>query len=119
MRTYQDTILTLLTEKAEQFKADYPDGIATSTMFNFANTGRLIFHDPKTMRTLSTLDFDFQPKKVHMSLNDCTQPCQPKSGPRGESIFWWTPGDPADDKEIDRLVSALVVAVAPGIVKGA
>lgn len=111
MGSYQDTVLDRLSAVATKHKS-----VTTSTSMRHANAGRLIAHDATSLRTLATIDFDFQSRKVHASLNDCVQPTQPRIGPRSPSVYWWTPGDPADDDEVARLLDAWarVIAAAAG-----
>jgi hypothetical protein len=91
--------------------------IVTRSM-RFANCGTLIATHPQDLRTVATLDFDFQTYKVHASLNERVQPGQPQIGPRRAGIYWWTPGDPKDDAELPRLLADWVCEMRINIMDG-
>lgn len=107
MNTYQQTVLNLI----EQTIVGITGGRAAevSLVSTFSNAGRVIAHT-STLDTLATLDFDFQPTSVSFSLNT-DRAGSPKRGPASETIFHWTPGDPATDDEIARMVTAFRDAV--------
>lgn len=98
MKTYQDAVLDLI----EQTANDTAEIVSVSVSHNFANSGRVIAHGSK-LRTLATIDFDFQSDRVRMTLNG-DRPGQPTSGTRSDTNLHWTIGSPDDDAEIAKML---------------
>lgn len=98
MKTYQTAVLDAI----EQTANDTAEIVSVSVSHNFANIGRVVAHGSK-LRTLATIDFDFQSDRVRATLNG-DRPGQPVSGPRSDTIFHWVIGSPDDDSEITRLL---------------
>ena len=103
MGSYQDLVLDRLRYRAKD--------VSYSIHMGYASNGRLIAHEADALTTLATLDFDFTFDQVQMSLNGGVEVGKPLPGKRSSTIFCWTPGDPEDDGELSRLLSAWAVAV--------
>lgn len=119
---HQQLILETIEEDTKtvslnRYNPDYRH-VRLSYSMRFGNTGRLIAHHPADLRTLATLDFDFQPRTVHASIDECVQIGQPTLGPRRTGIYHWQPGLPADDQEIARLRADWLTAIKKAVIAG-
>lgn len=105
------------TVSLNRYSPDYRR-VRLSYSMRAGNTGRLIAHHPEDLRTLATLDFDFQPGHVSASINECVQIGQPQVGPRRKGIYHWQPGLAEDDHEIARLRADWLTALKEAVIAG-
>jgi len=116
--TYQESVLERLSDIADGFRhPKYGTSVRTAEQHRFSNSLRVIAQDPTSLTALATADLDFQPHKVHASINECMQPGQPQIGPRRAGVYWWTPGDQADNAEVARFLSDWTDAIRLGMTR--
>lgn len=116
MTSYQDSVIERMTHIAQGFRhPKHGNAMQVVQQHHYANSVRVIAQDGMSLTTLATVDMDFQHYKVHASINECVQPCQPSIGPRRTGIYWWTPGDAVDNAEVTRFLTDWADAVRAGI----
>lgn len=102
MNSYQDLILDRLEELA--YAGEELPLRTVSVSHDFGNRGRLMVTRDHTFATIATADFDFQSERVHILLNNPGGPRSMMTGPRSDTTYWWTVGNPEDDAEVNRLL---------------
>lgn len=116
MGDYQDSVIAALGSIAHGFRhPKHGTAVNVAAIHSFSNKLRLIAQDPGSLTALAYLDMDFQPNKVHVSINEGVQPAQPTIGPRRTGVYWWTPGDEADNEEVARFLTDWTDAIRSGM----
>lgn len=92
MNAYQDRLFKQLEVALEDY-----DPVTAVVQYDYANRGTLILMDG--LFTIESWTFDVQHDRVTILQRGSTL------GPRSDTVFWWTIGDPASNDEAARFLA--------------